>query len=83
MDHNIVITKFINLGVRRPLIPWIFSFLSAQKQSVKVGLSTSSWATISAGVPQGTKLAPLKSSNWMYVDDLTESLRPLNVTDLE
>ena len=72
----------------RSLIPSICSFLSGRKQFVKVGLSTSSWASISAGIPQGTKLrpifflimvsdlashSPLKSSNWMYVDDLTIS----------
>ena len=36
IDHNIVISKLISLGVRRALISWICSFLSGRMQSVKV-----------------------------------------------
>ena len=88
IDHTIVIHKLTQIGVRYQLIPWICSFLSGRTQSVKVGGSTSDWAPIVAGVPQGTKLGPilflimindlarncpLKSRHWMYVDDITIS----------
>ena len=87
-DHNIVITKLINLVVRKSLIPWICSFLSGRTQFVNVCHSTSNWTAVTAGLPQGTKLepilffitvndlishSPMRSSSWMYVDDLTIS----------
>ena len=86
IDHNIVITKLIDLGVRRSLISWICSFLSNRRQCVKLGQCMSRWLSTSAGVPQGTKLGPIlfvmindlkivspRSSNWKYVDDVTIS----------
>ncbi len=59
IDHNIVITKLIDLGVRRSIIPWICSFLSNRRQCVKLGQCVSRWLSTSAGVPQGTKLGPI------------------------
>ena len=59
IDHNIVISRLISLGVRRALIPWICSFLSGRMQSVKVNQFSSNWAPVSTGVPQGTKLGPI------------------------
>ena len=87
IDHNIVITKLIDLGVRRSIIPWICSFLSNRRQCVKLGQCVSRWLSTSAGVPQGTKLGPIlfvimindlkivspRSNNWKYVDDVTIS----------
>ncbi len=87
IDHNIVITKLIDLGVRRSIIPWICSFLSNRRQCVKLGQCVSRWLSTSAGVPQGTKLGPIlfvimindlkivspRSNNWKYGDDVTIS----------
>ena len=87
IDHNIVITKLIDLGVCRSIIPWICSFLSNRHQCVKLGQCVFRWLSTSAGVPQGTKLGTIlfvimindlkivspRSSNWKYVDDVTIS----------
>ena len=59
INLNILVTKLVNLGVRKSILPWICSFLSDRKQRVKLGNSVSEWATVNAGVSQGTKLGPI------------------------
>ena len=85
VDHNIVINKFIKLGVRTSLIPWIASFLSNRLQAVRYNGVLSTWETLQAGVPQGTKIGPISFlvmindfapsqlgiNHYKYVDDLT------------
>ena len=60
VDHSIVVTKLLDLGVHGCLVRWVSSFLTNRKQRVKIGDILSSWVTINAGVPQGTKLAQEK-----------------------
>ena len=85
INLNVLITKLIDMGLRRSLIPWLCDFLSNRRQRVKLEESISEWAQVNAGVPQGTKLGPilflvmvndlttLQSDRWKYVDDLTIS----------
>ena len=85
INLNVLITKLIDMGLRRSLIPWLCDFLSNRRQRVKLGESISEWAQVNAGVAQGTKLGPilflvmvndlktLQSDRWKYVDDLTIS----------
>ena len=61
IDHNILVKKLIDLGVRRSLIRWICSFLSCWRQAVKLEGLISEWESVHAGVPQGTKLGPIFS----------------------
>ena len=86
VDHNLLIEKFIHIGVRRSIVPWLCDFLSNRMQCVRYNSTLSDFATLSAGLPQGTKLGPIgfqviinyavqnnsdPVSCWKYVDDLT------------
>ena len=50
----------LQLEVPEFLIEWISSFLSGRLQRVKLGDVFSEWVPINGGVPQGTKLGPLR-----------------------
>ena len=85
VNHNIVIHKLIDLGIRRSIIPIVCSFLTERSQNTKLGCHFSSTQEISCGVPQGTKLGPIlflvlindasagSCRQWKYihVDDLS------------
>ena len=84
VDHTVVVSKLVLSGCRPAIIPWIVDFLCNRTQSVRYLGEMSQWAPVTAGVPQGTRLAPilflvlfndaLLSSNlerWKYVDDMT------------
>ena len=84
ISHTLLIEKFIDIGVRRTIIPWICDFLNNRQQCVKYNDTLSEYVNIKGGVPQGTKLGPLgfqilindaasdaKTEYWKYVDDLT------------
>ena len=76
-DHTILIEKFIRLGVRRSVIPWL---------CVRYRRALSEYKVLGGALPQGTKLSPIgfqvvindaaqdlgeKIKCWKYVDDLT------------
>ena len=86
VDHNLLIEKFIHIRVRRSIVPWLCDFLSNRMQCVRYNSTLSDFATVSASLPQGTKLGPIgfqviindavqnnsgPISCWKYVDDLT------------
>ena len=59
IDFNILSENFHRMGVHPVLINWIANFLTDRKQRIRIENHYSSWKTINAGVPQGTKLGPL------------------------
>ena len=79
------VTKFTWRLNLRSIVPWLCDFLSNRMQCVRYNSTLSDFATLSAGLPQGTKLGPIgfqviindalqnnsgPISCWIYVDDL-------------
>ena len=84
VDHNLLINKFVNLGVRPSVIAWIANFLDGREQCVRYRGHNSKWVKLKGGVPQGTRIGPLgfftlvndaatddALTTLKYVDDLT------------
>ena len=51
--------KLLQIGVHKPLIKWVNSFLSQRSIFVKINNSKSSTFSTLAGVPQGSVIAPI------------------------
>ena len=89
IDHTILVSKLVHLGLRSFLITLICKFSSGRRlQAVKLSHVISEWLPVHTGVQYGAKLgpvlflimindfalqSPLHSSHWKYVDDLTMS----------
>ena len=85
IDHNILIEKFIRLGVCRSTFPWLCDFVSNRAQCVSYNQAISEYKIRSGAPPQGTiPLSPIgfqyvindaaqdlgdKMKCWKYVDD--------------
>ena len=77
VDHNILLTKLYNIGIRGNLYEWFKSYLSERKQFVVSGGKNSIMSLISYGVPQGSVLGPLLFI--IYMNDLQISVPGYNI----
>ena len=59
VDHNILLFKLYELGVRRKVLTWITQFLKNRKQVVRINGHISDHQWVVSGVPQGSVLGPL------------------------
>jgi len=55
VDHNVLVSKLVALGLPDVIVRWICAFL---RQRVKIGDILSDWLQL-AGMPQGSYLGPL------------------------
>ena len=68
VNHDILFDKLSHYGIRGVVLDWLKSYLRNRYQFVQYNKSTSSFKTITCGVPQGSILGPLVFL--LYVNDL-------------
>lgn len=59
VDHNILISKLANIGIRGNILTWFESYLLHRRQVVKIDETYSEVGDLNCGVPQGSVLGPL------------------------
>ncbi|XP_072039411.1 uncharacterized protein [Amphiura filiformis] len=59
INHNVLIRKLINLGVRPPVVAWLCSFLTQREQCVRYKGAISSWITLKEAYPKAPYSVPM------------------------
>ena len=71
INHEILLYKLANIGVRGKALEWFRSYLSNRRQFVFLNEQASDFKNITCGVPQGSLLGPLLFI--IYINDFHKS----------
>ena len=71
VNHEILLTKLEQYGIRGVINSWFRSYLSDRRQSIEIDKCISETETIVCGVPQGSVLGPLLFL--LYINDIHKS----------
>ena len=73
VDHEILVSKLNNYGIRGVANDWLKSYLTERNQIVSIDGFKSHERVISCGIPQGSTLGPLLFL--IYINDLHKSFQ--------
>ena len=77
VDHDILLHKMYNYGIRGTVYDWFRSYVSNRIQYTTLQNINSTTATVTCGVPQGSVLGPLLFL--IYMNDIYKAVPDINV----
>jgi len=77
VDHDILINKLDNYGIRGIMLDWFKNYLTNRSQFTSINQHCSSVTSVKCGVPQGSVLGPILFL--IYMNDITNSVACSNI----